>query len=587
MKKKTWCQCRCWRLGWILVRTYPYPINTSPDSRSPVRYLLWLGSLQIPSLLGGILCGSIWLLAQAMMPLVLGQAIDFGVIGGNWGALLLGAGAMLVLGVVQAIFAVLRHRIAVSNWLQAAYRSIQLIGHKISRTGDALPAAISTGELVNTAASDAVRIGQIYDLSARLSGALLSYLVVSLLIWNISWQLGLIVLIGVPVCCGLLLFIIKPLQARQHEQREMAGKMTAVGADTVAGLRVLRGIGGEHIFVARYRSRSQATRFSGNKVARSVATLDGTQLLVTGAFAVLFTWLGASMAVRGEITVGELISLYGFSVFLVTPVRILSEAVSAVIRALVGARKINAVLSTPSSYQDQGGTPAPATPAILRDTASGVLLQPGKLAAVVSSDPAASTGLAERFGRFDDAVLREHPVFWGGIDLRDIPLASIRERLVFSEADPQLFSGSLRELLDPSGSKSDELILTALEDASALDVLDGLEDGLDHQVTERGRGFSGGQRQRLALSRALLSDAETLLLAEPTSAVDAHTEARIAARLRAARNGRTTLVTTASPLMLGVMDEVLFLIDGKLAARGTHRELLNVPEYRSVVIRGE
>ena len=569
------------------MRTYPYPIKTSPDTRSPARYLLWLGSLQLPSLIGGIVCGSIWLLAQATMPLVLGQTIDRGILGKDWGALLAGAAVMLVLGLVQAIFAVLRHRIAVSNWLQAAYRSVQVIGHKITRTGDALPSAISTGELINTAASDAVRIGQIYDLTARLSGAVLSYLLVSVLIWNISWQLGLIVLIGVPVCCALLLFIIRPLQARQREQREMAGKMTAVGADTVAGLRVLRGIGGEHIFVARYRDRSQETRFSGNKVARSVATLDGTQLVVTGAFAVLFTWLGANLAVSGEISVGELVSLYGFSVFLVTPVRILAEMVSAVIRAFVGARKVVAVLSTDPAYADQGSTPPPSGAAPLRDTASGAVIQPGRLTAVVSSDPAASTKLAERLGRFDDAELAEHPVYWAETDLRRIPVADIRERIVFSEADPQLFSGSLRELLDPRGRASDESVLAALEDAGALDVLDGLDGGLDHQVTERGRGFSGGQRQRLALCRALLSNAETLLLAEPTSAVDAHTEARIAARLRAARSGRTTLVTPASPLLLGVMDDVLFLVDGRLAARGTHRELLSVPEYRTVVIRGE
>lgn len=569
------------------MRTYPYPINTAPDTRSPVRYLLWLGSLQLPSLIGGIVCGSIWLLAQAGMPLVLGQTIDRGILGKDWNALLIGAALMLVLGVVQAIFAVLRHRIAVSNWLQAAYRSIQVIGHKVTRTGDALPSAISTGELINTAASDAVRIGQIYDLTARLSGAVLSYLLVSVLIWNISWQLGLIVLIGVPVCCALLLFIIRPLQARQRKQREMAGKMTAVGADTVAGLRVLRGIGGEHIFVGRYRNRSQETRFSGNEVARSVATLDGTQLLVTGAFAVLFTWLGANMAVRGEISVGELVSLYGFSVFLVTPVRILAETVSAVIRAFVGARKIVAVLATSPAFTDDGTTPPPTEAAPLLDTASGAVLQPGRLTAVVSSDPAASTKLAERFGRFDDAELTEHPVFWAETDLRQIPVSRIRERIVFSEADPQLFSGSLRELLDPGGRAEDESILAALEDAGALDVLDGLDAGLDHRVAERGRSFSGGQRQRLALCRALLSDAETLLLAEPTSAVDAHTEARIAARIRSARAGRTTLIATASPLMLAVMDEVLFLVEGKLSARGSHRELLAIPEYRMVVIRGE
>ncbi|WP_394939342.1 ABC transporter transmembrane domain-containing protein [Psychromicrobium sp. YIM B11713] len=557
------------------------------EVRSPVRYLAWLGLQQLPSLAAGVLFGSLWLLAQALMPLVLGWAIDYGINERNWNTLLLCAAGIVLLGALQAVFAVLRHRIAVSNWLQASFRSVQLIGHKISRTGAALPRAISTGELVNTAASDATRIGQIYDLTARLSGALLSYLLVSLLIWQISWGLGLTVLLGVPVCCALLLFIIRPLQARQREQREMAGKMTAVGADTVAGLRVLRGIGGEHIFVSRYRERSQQTRFSGNKVARSVATLEGTQLLVTGGFSVLFTWLGAAMALRGEISTGELISLYGFAVFLVTPVRILSEMVSAAIRGYVGARKTIAVLSTPPAFHDVGITAAPSEPTVLRDSASGATLHPGRLTALVSQLPAASAELAERLGRFDDAVLTEHPVFWGSTDTREIRLAELRRRIVLSEADPQLFSGSLRELLDPAAKNSDQRILGTLENTSSLDILDGLPEGLDHQVTERGRGFSGGQRQRLALCRALLSDAETLLLVEPTSAVDAHTEARIAANLHQARAGKTTLLVTASPLLLGVADEVLFMVDGKISARGTHRELLQLAEYRGVVIRGE
>ncbi|AJT41636.1 ABC transporter transmembrane domain-containing protein [Psychromicrobium lacuslunae] len=557
------------------------------EVRSPSRYLIWLGLQQLPSLAAGVLFGSLWLLAQALMPLLLGWAIDFGVNAQNWSLLLLSAIGMVFLGAVQAIFAVLRHRIAVSNWLQASFRSVQLIGHKISRTGAALPKAISTGELVNTAASDATRIGQIYDLTARLSGAVLSYALVSILIWQISWGLGVTVLLGVPVCCALLLFIIRPLQARQREQREMAGKMTAVGADTVAGLRVLRGIGGEHIFVSRYRERSQQTRFSGNKVARSVANLEGTQLLVTGGFSVLFTWLGAAMALRGEISTGQLISLYGFSVFLVTPVRILSETVSAAIRGYVGARKTIAVLSTPPAYQDAGQTPAPRQPAVLRDTASGAVIQPGRLTAVVSSVPASSAELAERLGRFDDALLEANPVFWGDLDTRTIGIPDLRSRIVLSEADPQLFSGPLRELLDPEARNSDQRILQILEDASSLDILDGLEEGLDHHVTERGRGFSGGQRQRLALCRALLSDAETLLLVEPTSAVDAHTEARIAAKLPAVRAGKTTLLVTASPLLLGAVDEVLFMIDGKISARGSHRELLQLPDYRAVVIRGE
>jgi len=107
-------------------------------------------------------------------------------------------------------------------------------------------------------------------------------------------------------------------------------------------------------------------------------------------------------------------------------------------------------------------------------------------------------------------------------------------------------------------------------------------------VEERGRSFSGGQRQRLVLARALLADADVLVLDEPTSAVDAHTEARIALRLRGARSGRSTVVMTTSPLLLQACDEVALMVDGKVCSTGTHRELLHAdPIYRTVVTRGE
>ena len=114
----------------------------------------------------------------------------------------------------------------------------------------------------------------------------------------------------------------------------------------------------------------------------------------------------------------------------------------------------------------------------------------------------------------------------------------------------------LREELDPSGAHDDAALLEALSVASGEDVLEALPAGLDSEVEERGRSFSGGQRQRLALARALLTDAETLVLVEPTSAVDAHTESRIAGRLAQARRGRTTVVMTASPLLLDHADDV-------------------------------
>jgi ABC-type multidrug transport system fused ATPase/permease subunit len=131
-------------------------------------------------------------------------------------------------------------------------------------------------------------------------------------------------------------------------------------------------------------------------------------------------------------------------------------------------------------------------------------------------------------------------------------------------------------------------VLAALGIASAGDVLEALPDGLDSEVAERGRSFSGGQRQRLVLARALVADPEVLVLVEPTSAVDAHTEARIADGLAAARTGRATVVCTTSPLLLDRADKVALVAGGRVVAEGTHRNLLDTePRYRAVVTRGE
>jgi ABC-type multidrug transport system fused ATPase/permease subunit len=219
----------------------------------------------------------------------------------------------------------------------------------------------------------------------------------------------------------------------------------------------------------------------------------------------------------------------------------------------------------------------------LVDVASGLVVCPGRLTGVAAAVPDDATGIADRLGRYVDAE-----VTLSGVPLRDLALATVRERILVADPDARLFSGPLRAELDPTGRASDDEIRAALRAASAMDILDALPDGLDAAVAERGREFSGGQQQRLRLARALLADPPILVLVEPTSAVDAHTEARIAARLCQARSGRTTVVCTTSPLVLDRADHVVFVDDGKVVAEGTHRELLDAePRYAATVTRGE
>jgi ABC-type multidrug transport system fused ATPase/permease subunit len=556
-----------------------------PDTRSPARLLRWVGRRQLGTLAAGVLFGTIWMVAQALMPYVLGQAIDDGLANGDDAALGRWVAALLALGVIQAAAGVMRHRVAVLNWLMASYRLIQVVAHHAARTGPAVRNKLSTGEVVATVSNDALRAGGAFDITARLSGAIVSYAVVAVLLLSASTLLGLVVLIGVPLLVASLSFVIGPLQRRQREQREAVGRLTALGADTVAGLRVLRGIGGEDVFLGRYRAQSQSVRRAGVRVALPQSTLDASQVLLPGIFVVLVTWLGARLAVSGSLQPGELVAFYGYAAFLVIPLRTSAEAVDKITRSLVGSRRMLEVLRIEPAVADvDDAAVEPPGGAVLADERSGVVVEPGLLTCVVAPETHDAAALADRLGRFTD----DPAVTLGGIRLVDLGIDTVRRRILVSETDPMLFSGALRSELDPWGRAEDERILAAVSAADAQDVLDALPKGLDERIEERGRGFSGGQRQRLALARTLIAEPEILILVEPTSAVDAHTEARVARRLRQARARRTTVVMTASPLVLDQADRVLFLVDGRVAAAGRHRDLLGtVPAYRDAVTRGE
>ncbi|MEU8383267.1 ATP-binding cassette domain-containing protein [Streptosporangium sp. NPDC048865] len=164
----------------------------------------------------------------------------------------------------------------------------------------------------------------------------------------------------------------------------------------------------------------------------------------------------------------------------------------------------------------------------------------------------------------------------------------MRRRILVADNDAKLFAGVLRDELDVTGRATGEELGQALSVACAEDIVEALPGGLDGRVAEAGREFSGGQQQRLRLARALTLDPEVLILIEPTSAVDAHSEARIADRLAKARAGKTTLVCTTSPLVLDRTDHVVYVEGGVVRAEGTHRELLaSHPGYSAVVTRGE
>ena len=535
------------------------------------------------TLLCGMSFGIVWMTAQAVMPALVGLAIDKGVAARDTHALVFWTLCLAGVGLLQAAAGIIRHRFSVTNWLTAAYRTVQLIARHAVHLGATLPRRVATGEVVAIGTNDLSHIGNLMDVAGRTAGALASFVVVAVILLHTSRTLGLVVLVGVPVLLVAVGPLLKPLQRRNLAQRDMMGELANLATDIVSGLRVLRGIGGEAVFHDRYVRDSQRVRRAGVQVGRLQSVLDALQVFLPGVFVVLVVWLGARFAVQGRITPGELVAFYGYAAFLVIPLRTATEFANKAIRAFVAARRVVRVLSLEPEVTDpERPYDEPPPGAELVDTASGLHVPTGALTALVSDPPEDSAAVADRLGRYADG-----DVTWGGVPLAGLPRAVVRRRIVVSDSSAGLFSGPLGDQLDIR-DLGPGAVAAALETASAHDVLEALPHGLETLVAERGRSFSGGQRQRLVLARALAADPEVLVLVEPTSAVDAHTEARVAARLREHRSGRTTVVTTTSPLLLDRVDHVAFVQDGRVVATGTHRELLDrVPAYRAVVTREE
>ena len=563
------------------MRQLPLADPGTPDHRSPARNLLWVASGQKATLLGGMVFGVLWMTAQAFVPAILGLAIDEGVAAGNSRRLLEWTAVLFAVGVVQAGAGIMRHRYAVVNWLTGAYRTVQVVTRHSAKLGATLPKNLATGEVVSVGASDLAHIGNILEVSARFAGAIAAFVTVAVILLTSSTTLGLVVLIGVPVMLFLLGPMLKPLQRRQFAHRDAVGELNSLGSDIVAGLRVLRGIGGEDAFSRRYRGESQQVRAAGVKVARIQSVLDAAQILLPGVFVVIVVWLGAHFALRGDLSAGSLVAFYGYATFLVMPLRTATEFADKLMRGLVAGRRVNRVLSLEPEIADPRQPVALPDRGDLVDVGSGLVVRDGLLTAVVTTEAERGAELADRLGRYADGQ-----VSFGGVTLAAASREAVRERILVSDTGAQLFTGVLREELDPAGTSTDEQLMAAIHTASAEDVLVALPDGLDADVEEKGRSFSGGQRQRLMLVRALLADPAVLVLVEPTSAVDAHTEARIADRLRAQRAGRTTVVVTSSPLLLDRVDLVAFVADGRVVATGMHRDLLlSDPRYRATVTR--
>ncbi|MFD5299623.1 ABC transporter ATP-binding protein [Streptomyces mutabilis] len=584
----------------------------TPDRRGGWRYLLWLVRRQWPRCLAGAVLASVWMVLLAATPYLMARVIDQGLTPGDLGALAGWTGALVAAGVCNAWLGTMRHRTMTRVRMDANFRTVKVVVEHATRLGASLRRQVGAGEVVT------IGVGDVQTISTSLTavgpgvGAVVAYAAVGGLLLSVSTRLALVVLLGVPLLGVLLGPLMGRLQSRESEYRERQSVLTARVGDLAGGLRVLNGLGGKGLVADAFHRDSGRLREQGYRVGAVTSWIQALGVGLPMLFLALVTWLGARLAVQGHISVGELVSVYGYVVALGWPVTFLIEMAHQLSRGVVAARRVVAFLRLEPD-PDTGTRDAPAEPSVLYDPDSGVRVLPGRLTALAGARPADAAELIDRLGRYAPSE-----VTWGDVPLSEVPLAQVRARILVAEAEADLFAGSLRDVIGAretplrgaggndvrlrrvgatshntpadarqhAGAPPTANLTRAIRTAAAEDIVQSLPDGLETQVAAQGRDLSGGQRQRVRLARALFTDPEVLLAVEPTSALDAHTEATVAHRLRDARRGRTTVVACTSPLVLDRADVVHHLVDGKVVATGTHQELLaGEPGYRALVSR--
>ncbi|MFI6096897.1 ABC transporter transmembrane domain-containing protein [Lentzea sp. NPDC051213] len=501
-------------------RHAPYDDPGTPDVRSPWRYLWWLVRMQPWRVLAGAWWGSLWMCGLILPPYLIAQAIEDGLRAGNRQALVWWSVALVVVAGLLAIAGMFRHRTMSLVRTDAALRTAQVVVRHVTRLGGVVRRRLSSGELTYVQNGDTARIAHALTSTGPGVGAVIAYAVTAVLLVRISPLVAVVVLLGVPVLAVVTGPVMRRLHAVETGYRHSQGELAARAGDIVAGLRVLSGIGGKPAFEERFRAMSREVLADGYRVSRWVSWVQALTFGLPALFLAVVTWIVARMAVTGAITIPEMVAVYLYVTTLIMPVSFFIEGADSIPRALVSARRVIDVLSLQPDPKD--------TDAEAFDVKSGALT------VVVSENAAAAREAVER----------------------------LPGQVVVADNDDYLFRGPVRDAVSVADHDDSELD-QAVWAAAAADVVEAMPDGLDSHLESQGRNVSGGQRQRLRLVRALIGEPEVLVLVEPTSALDAVTEAAVAQRVREARSGLTTVVVSSSPLWAGQADQVIHLEEAR------------------------
>jgi len=574
-----------------------------PPSAPPLRELRRLLPYVRPhraALIGSGVAALAATLAGLAIPLVTRAIVDGPVARGELGGLPWLVLGVLAFGALEAGLILLRRLLVAgpANQVEATMRA-DLYAH-LQRLPVAFHDRWASGQLLSRATSDLTTIRWFVMFSGifLVVNALTVVVGVGVLVWLSPW-LGLVIAVMAGPLTVTTLALERRYSRAARRSQDQVGDLATVVEESVLGVRVLKSLGRGRRLTARFVADARGLRGTELTKVRLLAALWTVVVLVPeGAIAVILG-LGAYGVADGTLTLGTLVAAATVVTYLYWPVESLGWLLAEASNAAGATVRVFEVRDIPPAITDP---PRPVAlgavrgelvlegvrfryPGADRETLRGVdlLVRPGETMALVGATGSGKTTLTALVPRLYDASGGR--VLVDGVDVRDVALSELRRVVATAFEDPVLISASVREnvALGRVGAPDDE-VWAALRVASADGFVAALPWGLSTRIGEQGLSLSGGQRQRLALARAVLGRPPVLVLDDPLSALDVHTEAEVEAALRRVLGGVTALVVAHRPSTVQLADRVAMLRDGVIAAVGTHRELLAAdPEYRALL----